>query len=64
MNKGGDPNCKQRNEAVRATNEQRVWEYLVTHPGATRKECAHALGLAARTVQDHITTLRSEWLRR
>lgn len=42
-------------------NRNRIREFLITHPGASQKECARALGLGAKTVHKHVKTIRAEW---
>lgn len=43
-----------------ATAEQRVFDYLETHPDRTEKQIAEALGLTPKQVSNAITGLRQE----
>lgn len=38
-----------------------IREYLLTHLGASRKECAATLKLSVETVCKHVNALRKEW---
>jgi hypothetical protein len=50
-----------RPNVTRDINRARVREFLVTHPGATRKDVARALRLNAGSVSKHVAALRAEW---
>lgn len=51
------------NRAIGDANRERIREFLVTHPGATRRECAAYLGMNEIIVGKHFAAIRVTWKR-
>lgn len=52
------------NKQIGRRNTKRVREYMRTHIGATRIECAKALDMNVCVIGRHVGIIRNEWVKK